>query len=238
MMLRFGILMFFSVLAVMVVISISTPIFLAVIFPISIIYYFVHTFYIAASRQLKRIESVTRSPVYSHFGETIAGQSTIRAYRAQERFILESDNRVDFNQKCTMPSGVVSNRWLSVRLELIGTLIILFAVLFALLGKDLLTGATVGLSISYALQVTALLNWLVMMAAEVETNIVANERLEEYDHLEKEAPLVTKSVVNIFLLTPFLRESYVSLSFFFLLKGSRMASEWTSYIQKLSTSIS
>lgn len=199
MMLRFGILMMFSVLAVLVVISISTPIFLACIFPISILYYFIHTFYIAASRQLKRIESVTRSPVYSHFGETIAGQSTIRAYRAQERFILESDVRVDFNQKCTLPSGIVSLRWLSVRLELIGTLIILFAVLFAILAKGIITGATVGLSISYALQVTQLLNWLVMMAAEVETNIVANERLEEYDHLNKEAELVTKPVVMVFL---------------------------------------
>lgn len=196
MMLRFGILMFFSVLAVFVVISISTPIFLACIVPIAIVYYFVHVFFIATSRQLKRIESVTRSPVYSHFGETIAGQSTIRAYQAQDRFILESDTRVDFNQKCTLPSGVVSNRWLSVRLELLGTLVILFAVLFAVLGKDLLSGATVGLSISYALQVTQLLNFLVMMAAEIETNIVANERLEEYDHLEKEAELVTKPVVS------------------------------------------
>lgn len=196
MILRFGILMFFSVLAVFVVISMSTPIFLACIVPMAIIYYFIHVFYIAASRQLKRIESVTRSPIYSHFGETIAGQSTIRAYRAQPRFISESDTRVDFNQKFTLPSGVVSNRWLAVRLELIGTLVILFSVLFAALGKEIITGATVGLSISYALQVTWLLNYMVMMAAEVETNIVANERLEEYNHLEKEAPLITRPVVR------------------------------------------
>lgn len=72
-------------LAVFIVISIQTPIFMAVVVPIFILYYLIQAFYVATSRQLKRIESVTRSPVYSHFGETITGQSTIRAYNAQDR---------------------------------------------------------------------------------------------------------------------------------------------------------
>lgn len=72
-------------MATVAVISFSTPIFLSVVVPIGILYYFIQRFYVASSRQLKRLESVSRSPIYSHFGETITGAQTIRAYTVQER---------------------------------------------------------------------------------------------------------------------------------------------------------
>ncbi|KRF85621.1 multidrug resistance-associated protein 1 isoform X6 [Drosophila virilis] len=174
-----------AVLATIVVISISTPIFLAVIVPIGFIYYFAQRFYVATSRQLMRLESVSRSPIYSHFGETVTGVSTIRAYTVQDRFIEESDNKVDKNQVCKYPS-LIANRWLAVRLEMVGNLIILFASLFAVLGGQTNPGL-VGLSVSYALQVTQTLNWLVRMSSDIETNIVSVERIKEYGETKQEA---------------------------------------------------
>uniref|UniRef100_A0A182RRP5 ABC-type glutathione-S-conjugate transporter n=1 Tax=Anopheles funestus TaxID=62324 RepID=A0A182RRP5_ANOFN len=183
---RAWLLFLFNVIGVFIVIGISTPIFLAVVPPLMVIYYFVQRFYIDTSRQLKRLESVTRSPIYSHFGESIGGQSTIRAYGQQNRFTQESERRVDYNQLVSYPT-IVANRWLSVRLELIGSFVVLFAALFAILARDSIGQATVGLSISYALQVSHQLSFLVRMTSEVETNIVAVERLEEYTVLPREA---------------------------------------------------
>ena len=142
--------------------------------------------YVATSRQLKRLESVSRSPIYSQFGETINGASTIRAYGLEKQFILNSERMVDENQMANFPS-VVSNRWLAVRLETVGNLIIFCASLLAVLGRDSLTPGLVGLSVSYALSVTQTLNWLVRMTSEVETNIVAVERLKEYSESKTEA---------------------------------------------------
>ncbi|KPU73770.1 uncharacterized protein Dana_GF14209, isoform D [Drosophila ananassae] len=176
----------FGVLATIVVISLSTPIFLAVIVPIAILYYFAQRFYVATSRQLMRLESVSRSPIYSHFGETVTGASTIRAYNVGDRFIEESDAKVDKNQVCKYPS-VIANRWLAIRLEMVGNLIILFASLFAVLGGQTNPGL-VGLSVSYALQVTQTLNWLVRMTSDIETNIVSVERIKEYGETKQEAP--------------------------------------------------
>ncbi|KAI7815048.1 ABC subfamily C member [Rhyzopertha dominica] len=177
---------FLAVLATLVVISYTTPIFISVIIPIGLLYYFIQRFYVATSRQLKRLESVSRSPIYSHFGESVTGASAIRAYGQQDRFIRESEQKVDYNQVCYYPS-IIANRWLAVRLEMIGNLIILFAALFAVIGKDLVAGQ-IGLSITYALQITQTLNWLVRMTSDVETNIVAVERIKEYGEAPQEAP--------------------------------------------------
>ncbi|XP_076672367.1 multidrug-Resistance like Protein 1 isoform X1 [Andrena cerasifolii] len=175
-----------SVIATLVVISFSTPIFTAVIVPIGVIYYLVQRLYVASSRQLKRLESVSRSPIYSHFSESVSGAQMIRAFGVQERFIYESESKVDFNQVCYYPS-IIANRWLAVRLEMVGNLIIFFAALFAVLSRDTMKSGIVGLSITYALQITQTLNWLVRMTSDVETNIVAVERIKEYAETPQEA---------------------------------------------------
>ncbi|XP_054236326.1 multidrug resistance-associated protein 1 isoform X4 [Homo sapiens] len=177
----------FNVIGACIVILLATPIAAIIIPPLGLIYFFVQRFYVASSRQLKRLESVSRSPVYSHFNETLLGVSVIRAFEEQERFIHQSDLKVDENQKAYYPS-IVANRWLAVRLECVGNCIVLFAALFAVISRHSLSAGLVGLSVSYSLQVTTYLNWLVRMSSEMETNIVAVERLKEYSETEKEAP--------------------------------------------------
>ncbi|XP_054264491.1 ATP-binding cassette sub-family C member 3-like [Macrosteles quadrilineatus] len=182
---------FGNVIGTIVVITYSTPLFATVILPVGLLYYGVQKVYITTSRQLKRIESVSRSPVYSHFSETVSGATSIRAYKVVDRFIKTSEDRVDANQVCLYPS-LVSNRWLGIRLETVGNILIFFAALFAVLGRDKLDAGLVGLSISYALQITGMLNLAVRMSSEVETNIVSVERIKEYSEVPTEAAWVVE----------------------------------------------
>lgn len=175
-----------SVAVTFLVIMFATPVAIVPIFVMLCGYYLVQKVYVATSRQLKRLESVSRSPIYSNFGETVAGASVIRAYGLGERFVKESERRVDYNHQATF-TAAVSNRWLAIRLEIVGNLVIFAAAILAVMGRDSLSPGLVGLSISYALQVTQTLNWLVRMSSEVETNIVAVERLNEYSEVEREA---------------------------------------------------
>ncbi|KAJ7401505.1 multidrug resistance-associated protein 1 [Pitangus sulphuratus] len=176
----------FNVIGACIIILLATPIAAVIIPPLGLVYLFVQRFYVATSRQLKRLESVSRSPVYSHFNETLLGVSVIRAFEEQKRFIKQNDMKVDENQKAYYPS-IVANRWLAVRLEYVGNFIVLFAALFAVIARNKLSAGLVGLSVSYSLQITAYLNWLVRMSSELETNIVAVERVKEYAEMEKEA---------------------------------------------------
>lgn len=176
----------------MVVIATSTPAFLLLVIPLSYVYLSYQKYYLRTSRELKRLDSVTRSPIYAHFQESLGGISTIRAYRQENRFALENEWRMDANLRAYFPS-ISANRWLAVRLEFIGSIIILasagLAILSVATGSGLSAGM-VGLAMSYALQITQSLNWIVRQTVEVETNIVSVERVLEYANLPSEAPEV------------------------------------------------
>ena len=78
-------------------------------------------------------------------------------------------------------------RWLAVRLEIIANSLTFCTALFAVLMRDRLTAGIVGLTITYAMQITQSLNWLVRMTSDIETNIVSVERINEYAELKPEA---------------------------------------------------
>ncbi|GFO05509.1 canalicular multispecific organic anion transporter 1, partial [Plakobranchus ocellatus] len=175
----------FACLVTLIIICISSPLFLSLIIPILIIFLFIQNFYIPTSRQLKRIESVTRSPVYIHFSETISGGPTIRAYDTTLRFMRESKSRVDRNQSFYYIS-LAANRWLGMNLEILANIVILGSAVFAVLTPGI-SGGEVGLSVSYAIQVSSNLTWMVRQMSDLETNIVSVERLKEYSELESES---------------------------------------------------
>ncbi|XP_063893502.1 multidrug resistance-associated protein 1 [Helicoverpa armigera] len=176
----------FELIGTIIVISVSTPMFMTVILPIGAMYYLIQRFYVPTSRQLMRIESVARSPVFSHFNESILGATSIRAFGVADRFIKESQFKVDHYESISFMS-TVADRWLSVRLESVGGLIIFFAALFAVIGRDSITPGLAGLSVSYTLEITQTLSWLVQSASSVETDIVAVERMKEYAETKQEA---------------------------------------------------
>ncbi|XP_042235553.1 multidrug resistance-associated protein 1-like isoform X2 [Homarus americanus] len=176
-----------QVVATLIVIVVSTPLVAIVIGPIMVLYYFILIVYISTTRQLKRIESVTKSPVFSHFGESVQGVSTIRAFKKEKDFIRTSHMKIDYSVQAFV-TNLACNRWLGVRLEVIGNLITFAAAVFAVAGRGSVSSGIVGLSITYALNVTVILNFLVRMSSEIEANIVSVERIKEYIEEKLESP--------------------------------------------------
>lgn len=113
-------------------------------------------YYLATSRELKRLDSVSRSPIFAWFSESLAGLSTIRAFNQQPIFVAANQRRLDRNQICYL-SSISVNRWLSVRLEISGaviTSVVACLAVIALITQGVDAGL-VGLVLSYAMNATS-----------------------------------------------------------------------------------
>ena len=199
-----------QVISTLLYISIVTPFFLFFLFPLLYYYLRAQRYFIKTSRELTRLDSLSRSPIYALFTETLDGLSTIRAFGDEARMVTKSNRLLDSNQRAYF-LNFSANCWLAVRLELVGTLIVTFAALSAVLMRQFYVNASedsrhqfagmAGLAISLSLGVTQSLNWSVRMASDLESNMVAVERLKSYANMEQEAshdtsPDVERRVTN------------------------------------------
>eukprot|EP00127_Corallochytrium_limacisporum_P002056 Clim_evm44s99 gene=Clim_evmTU44s99 len=185
--LRNFLLQIMKLLAVVVVVTSATPWFIVVVVPLSFGYVYLQRYYVRTSRQVQRLEGVTRSPIYAHFGESLTGFEIIRAFNKTDDFRLENERKVDHNAKAVFANGS-ANRWFGVRMEIMGNMIVFLAAIFAVAQRNHISSSAVGLSLSYALSVTSTLNFFMRQAAAIETNIVCVERIQEYSMLDSEAP--------------------------------------------------
>ena len=175
--------------AVIVMVCWATPSFIIALVPIWLAYSSVSRYYMKTSTELKRLDAVTRSPIYAQFSETLNGAPTVRAYDAQSRFESISDHKVDVNHRAFFLLWT-SNRWLTLRLEILGAFVVFGAAVSALLSRKSVDPSLAGLSLSYALNFTESVMWVVRMHAMMEMDMNSVERAEEFMRIPQEAPAI------------------------------------------------
>ncbi|TWU70979.1 hypothetical protein ED733_002187 [Metarhizium rileyi] len=180
-----------SLIVTVVLIAVITPGFLIAAAIIAAIFYFVATFYLRASRDLKRLESVQRSPLFQQFGETLSGMTTIRAYGDERRFIRDNLAKVNTQSRPFIYLWAC-NRWLAFRADLLGNLVSFSAGLFIILSLGKIDAGAAGISLSYAMNFTENVLWLVRLYGMNEQNMNSMERVKEYLDLDQEAAAVVE----------------------------------------------
>lgn len=164
---------------VCVVVAMSIPWFAVVIPVVAAVYFAVYELYRRSSRELKRLDNLSRSPLLSHVAESLHGIETLRTFNRQAHIISKHDTNIDRSLK--VQYALISvQRWLSLRIEFLGALLVLFASLAAILSKGRYTTASVALGISYALQFSQVLSMLIKNATECEMHITSVERIVHY----------------------------------------------------------
>jgi ATP-binding cassette, subfamily C (CFTR/MRP), member 1 len=204
--LDFVLFMTLSVVVTMGTITFATPLFGVVLLPLLWFYLKVLNYFRQVSRETKRLESLSRSPVYAQFSETLGGLSTIRAYGEASSFISEFDTKLDASTQAVY-CNKTADRWLAVRLELLGAVIAGLAAIFSTqivisngqsgIGDNSQFASLAGLSLTYAIQVTGLLNWVVRSFAQVEAAMNSCERVFHYtENIPQEAAATSAQLEN------------------------------------------
>ncbi|KAL4907580.1 hypothetical protein BDW74DRAFT_149478 [Aspergillus multicolor] len=178
-----------SVIMIVILISIITPGFLVAAVFITMIYFALGAIYLNASRDMKRLESVQRSPLYQQFGETLNGIVTIRAYGDGPRFLVDNHQRIN-NYNRPHIYLWAANRWLAFRVDITGALVSFLTATFILSNIGRIDAGAAGLSLTYAVTFTENVLWLVRLYSEVQQSMNSVERVKEYLEVEQEAPPV------------------------------------------------
>jgi ABC-type multidrug transport system fused ATPase/permease subunit len=184
-----------GLISVIITICIIEPPIIPFFLPIFVLYFKAQNFFRASYREIKRLDGTSGSPIYAHFSETLTGLSTIRAFGHQRRFVADNLSRVGANQRAFYAQRCACDRWLPVRLESVGNTIVLFVALLGLPYAGTSNAPFVGLVLSFALDLTGLLSWVVRQWSETEAGMVSVERVSEYATLPNEedtAPSLAK----------------------------------------------
>jgi len=171
---------------ILLIMSYVQPVLTPFFFPIGALYWTVQRFFRASYREIKRLDAVLASPVYAHFSESLDGLTTVRAFGRQKDFKGENMRRVLENQRAFYAQRCCCDRWLPVRLETIGNSLVLITGVIGVAIHDTETRALktytslIGLLLTYSLEITSLMNWIVRQWSELESHMVSMERIKEY----------------------------------------------------------
>lgn len=177
----------FLCISAIIVDMIITPYFIIIAIPIVLVYYFLQHFFRFTSRELQRLDSISKSPIFSHFSQTLSGLTTIRAFNQENTFTDILYEFINTNNLAFLMLNS-ANCWLGIALDYLGGIILFSATIAAITAAiyGSVSSAMVGIAMTYTLLVPIYLNWLVRNLASVEMYMSAVERVDQFSQLETE----------------------------------------------------
>ena len=172
-----------------IVVAVITPIFIAFVVPFILVLYAFLMVYRPVMRDAKRLGSISLSPVYAQFSETLGGLSSVRAFGVVDRFIHKESRLIDQATRLSMYAQKLCERWIGLRVEIFGAAIVLVACCLAVqaVSTGSLTAGDAGLSITYATLISNMATMLVRSFAVVEASMNSVERVSYFrDHIPQE----------------------------------------------------
>ncbi|EGF83523.1 hypothetical protein BATDEDRAFT_18633 [Batrachochytrium dendrobatidis JAM81] len=175
-----------GLISIVVLMAYVLPYMLLIVVPLIVLYFYIIKYYQNANRELKRLESVQRSPLYAHISESLAGIATVKAFRVEKRFVQRQRTLMDLSNTPSMLK-LLGSVWVNMRIELLASIVVLTLVLIGSYSD--IHSSQIGIALTYAIGLTGLINLLLMAFSQLDAEMNAVERLDVYGNaLPQEAP--------------------------------------------------
>ncbi|XP_053998357.1 ATP-binding cassette subfamily C member 4-like isoform X2 [Hylaeus anthracinus] len=172
----------------LVVSCVVNYLFLIPIVFLSTVFYWIRKVFLKTSKNIKRMEGMTRSPVFTHLNATLNGLTTIRAYCAQDILKKEFDKLQDVHTS-TVYMYVVTSTAFGFSLDIFCFVFTSLVTFSFLLLQQSFSGGEVGLAITQVMAMTGMIQWGMRQNAEVANQMMSVERVLEYTQIEPEPNL-------------------------------------------------
>jgi ABC-type multidrug transport system fused ATPase/permease subunit len=156
---------------------------------------YVQGYFLNTSRELKRLDGVTRTPFLNLVGETINGIESIRSFRMSNEFSQKCRDLLDHNAKFFFVFNA-ANEWFAMRLDWLVTSVVAVVSVTCVISRDSIGSANVGIALTYAVQLTLQFQRLLTLASNTENYMTSYERIAHFGTLEEEGCKKIVAVTN------------------------------------------
>ncbi|XP_060852278.1 LOW QUALITY PROTEIN: probable multidrug resistance-associated protein lethal(2)03659 [Rhopalosiphum padi] len=180
-----------TAIGVIILIGIVNPYLALPTIVLVILFFKMKTIFMKTSQNVKRLEDVTRSPMYTHVNSSLQGIATIRAFNLEQTLIQEFTIHQDLHSS-TCYLFLSLNRafgfWLNISC-MFYIIIVIFSLL--LISDATNDGRYVGLTVTQAIVITGIFQWVMRFTADLENQMTSVERVLEFSAVPQESTFET-----------------------------------------------
>ncbi|CAF1443909.1 unnamed protein product [Adineta steineri] len=169
-----------------VIIGMTNPWILLILIFIIPAFLWLRNIYLKISREIKRLDSVSRSPIYALFSSSLSGLMTIRTFKVTDDVLTSFMTKIDANTRAVFIFHSLS-RWFGLRLDLLTCCVTFLTAILSVVLRQSLDAASVGLGLTYAINLSDIFQWAVRQSAETENYMTSAERIDEYSRIPMES---------------------------------------------------
>jgi ABC-type multidrug transport system fused ATPase/permease subunit len=179
----------FNFTSIIIVVTMAVPLFPILYLPVVYFYTKWGQVYRASAREIKRLNSNSKSPIFQNFNQTLNGLTTIRALGVVPVFVGKNNLYIDDNA-LTLKCQEAAIRWFAMRLQLCSALIVLIVALYVTNFQTGMDPARAGMALTYALSSTLICQAVIASFTQLEVSMNSVERIKHYSQVEQEGTVL------------------------------------------------